>query len=56
MTILEFILLSFNTQDLPENHFGELEPPVKILLIIIVIAIVIVILKNIYIAFMDHSS
>ena len=32
MTILEFVF-SFNTRDLPENHFVELEPPQKILLI-----------------------
>ena len=28
------IIFSFKTQNLPENHFGELEPPVKILVII----------------------
>ena len=37
------IIFSFNTQDLPENHFGELEPPVKILLINIIIVIIIII-------------
>ena len=34
ITILEFALY-FNTQELPENHFGELELTVKIFLIII---------------------
>ena len=31
------IKFSFNTQDLPENHFGELEPPVKILLLLLLL-------------------
>ena len=30
MTTLEFVFI-FNTQDLPEKHFGDLEPSVKIL-------------------------
>ena len=33
-------IFSFNTQDLPWNHFIELEPPVKILLLIINIIII----------------
>ena len=38
------IIFSFNTQDLPENHFGELEPPIKILLIIIIVIVIVIII------------